>query len=366
MNPLSLRPYILFLLLTCLCNVQAVESNSDNKVFHIAVLYWSMDIPGQVAMREGVEFASKMINERAKLNDLVPVKLYPFVAGNGEDGIEKQIEQMDRVLEQHKMDLIIVQPTDNAALAKGLIKANAMNIPVVAYDQYISGGKLASFITSDNYQAGYLDGEYIASKFENDYAIKLILVEYPYVSSTVERVDGFIDALADNQQLYKVLNSYQAVTPLSGEKVAKQILKDFPETNSIDVVFTVNDGGGLNVVKGLSEAGRNNIMVATIDGDPQAIKNITEGKLTVINSAQFCKPLGEETMYTAYDLLNGKKIAEYKLIPVFPVTKETISSYPGWSGPIPQKFKKQWSSKVPFWNGKINASKNRSLPLGTL
>ncbi len=46
-----------------------------------------------------------------------------------------------------KVDLIIVQPTDNAALAKPLIKANKQKNPVVAYEQYILGGKLHSFIT---------------------------------------------------------------------------------------------------------------------------------------------------------------------------------------------------------------------------
>jgi len=343
-----------FLLFPSLCIAQSIEKNTDRLTFHIAVLYWSMDIPGQVAMRDGIESATKIINEKASENKLPTIKLYPYIAGNGDEGIENQIRQFDHVIEQNKMDIIIVQPTDNAALAKGLLKANLNNIPVVAYDQYISEGKLTSFITSDNYQAGYLDGEYIASKFERAYLIKLILVEYPYVSSTVERVDGFIDALVDNHQAYKIINSYQAIEPLSGNKVGKQILHDFPEKNSIDVVFTVNDGGGLNVVNALSDAGRDEIMIATIDGDPLSLKNIMESRLTVIDSAQFCKPLGEEALYTAYDFLNGKEVKAHKLMPVFPVTKETLSKYPGWNGPIPQSFKKPWPSNTPLWSEQIH------------
>jgi len=357
MNVFSIVRYVTFYFLTlCFVNgVQAVEKS----VFDISVLYWSMDIPGQVVMRQGIEEAAKTINEKANKNNSAMIKLHSFVAGNGENGIEKQIAQFDRLVEQNEMDLIIVQPTDNAALAKSLFKANKKNIPVVAYDQYISGGQLASFITSDNYQAGYLDGEYIASKFDTAYQIKLILVEYPYVSSTVERVDGFIDALVENQQAYKIISTYQAVEPISGSKAAKKILADFPEKDSIDVVFTVNDGGGLNVVKGLNEAGRNEIMVATIDGDPLSLKNLSENRLTVINSAQFCQPLGEEALYTAYDILNGKKVKSHKLIPVFPVTKETLSLYPSWHGPIPNTFEKPWASKSPYWSGQINTAKNQ-------
>ncbi|BCG63974.1 MAG: ribose transport system substrate-binding protein [Methyloprofundus sp.] len=351
---------ISLLLFTSFSSIHAIEKQPSNLSLQIAVLYWSMDIPGQVAMRQGIEHAANVINEKAKKDNLTTIQLHPFVAGNGEAGIEKQIQQLDKIVAEQQMDLIIVQPTDNAALAKGLIKANQKNIPVVAYDQYISGGKLASYITSDNYQAGYLDGEYIASKFDNYYSIKLILVEYPYVSSTVERVDGFIDALADTQQNYTIINSYQAVTPESGSKAATQILHDFPKKHSIDVIFTVNDGGGLNVVKGLSNAGRDEIMVASIDGDPLSLKNITENRLTVINSAQFCMPLGEETLYTAYDILNGKKVAAYKLIPVFPVTQETIANYPSWNGPIPQNFTKQWPSKKPLWSGQVHSPNNKT------
>lgn len=360
-----IRFSVFFLLIIVFSNIQATEKD-DKRVFDIAVLYWSMDIPGQVAMREGIEDAKEIINIKALKNNLPTVRLHTYIAGNGEAGIEKQINQLDSLVDMQNVDLIIVQPTDNAALVKGLIKANQKNIPVVAYDQYIKGGKLASYITSDNYQAGYLNGEYIASKFDSSYVIKLVLVDYPYVTSTVDRVDGFIDGLSDNLQAYTVLRSYQAVEPMAGLRAAKQILQDFPDKHSIDVVFTVNDGGGLNIVKTLFEAGRDEIKVATIDGDPLSIQNILDNRLTVINSAQFCKPLGEESLYTAYDILNGKAVKSHKLIPVFPVTKETISLYPGWQGPIPVKFTKQWGSKQPVWKGQISSSKNADKKLHSL
>ncbi len=349
---------VFFLLFFPLSEIaQSIEkTDATRPPFQVAVLYWSMDIPGQVAMRRGLEQAADKINEQAIKKNLISVQLYPQVAGNGERGIERQIMQMEKIIEQQKFDLIIIQPTDNAALSKSLKKANQKNIPVVAYDQYIKGGHLASYITSDNYQAGYLGGEYIASKFENDYPLKLIIVEYPYVSSTVERVDGFIDGLSESKQAYRIIKSYQAVDPESGEKAAKQMLMDFPGHESIDVVFTVNDGGGLSIVSALIDAGRNEIMVATIDGDPASIENIRLNRLTVIDSAQFCYPIGEEAINTAYDILNGKAVSPYKRVPVFPVTKETLTLYPGWRGEIPSEFTKPWESSKPVWNGEITSS----------
>jgi ribose transport system substrate-binding protein len=324
--------------------------------FRIGVLYWSMNIPGQVAMRNGLESEVKSINKVVLKDGRPTVKLEIRVAGDGEAGIKNQIQQMRELIAMH-VDLIIVQPTDNAALAASLRAANKARIPVVAYDQYISGGILSAYRTSDNYQAGYLDGEYVSSLFPNGKEIRLILVEYPHVSSTVERVNGFLDALKEAGRRYKVLKSYSAVEPVSGRKAASDILRDFPKKGSIDVIFTVNDGGGLSVVDGLSNAGRNEIMVATIDGDPASIYNIRVGRLTVIDSAQFCGPLGAEAMKAAYALLIGHTTPFHALVPVFPVTRRTLDLYPGWQGPIPASFKKPWKSKLPKWQRNLSIVK---------
>lgn len=317
------------------------------KEFRVGVLYWSMNIPGQVAMRQGLEGEAERINKGAAVSGYT-IKLLPHVAGDGEVGIENQIRQMYGLLAK-KVDCIIIQPTDNAALVAPLRAANQAGIPVVAYDQYISGGRLAAYRTSDNYQAGYLDGEYISSKFPPAKEIRLILVEYPHVSSTVERVNGFLDALHAYGRRYKIMKSYFAVEPISGRKAGRDILHDFPESGSIDVIFTVNDGGGLSVVQALADAGRNEIMVATIDGDPASVENIRAGRLTAIDSAQFCGPLGAEAMKAAFALLTGKPSPYHALVPVFPITMETLGLYPGWLGPIPADFVKPWQSDAPMW-----------------
>ncbi len=328
----------------------------EAREFRIGVLYWSMNIAGQVAMRHGLEAEAKSINKTALKRGSPMVKLEIRVAGDGEAGIKNQIQQMHELIAM-PVDLIIVQPTDNAALTAPLRAANKARIPVVAYDQYISGGVLSAYRTSDNYQAGYLDGEYVTSRFPQNKEIRLVLVEYPHVSSTVERVNGFLDALKEAGRRYRVLKSYSAVEPVGGKKAAMDILRDFPKAGSIDVIFTVNDGGGLSVVKGLSDAGRNEIMIATIDGDPASIENIKAGRLTIIDSAQFCGPLGAEAMKAAYALLTGSIPPFHALVPVFPITRETLALYPGWQGPIPATFKKPWKSKRPQWQRNLNIVK---------
>lgn len=342
------------LLVSALLLGAAEPAIAGDAPWRVAVLYWSDTIPGQVAMRAGLERAAAAINGSGSPR----IDLLASVAGDGEAGIERQIGQMYEAVAQG-VDAIIVQPTDNAALAGPLREANARRIPVIAYDQYISGGTLAAFVTSDNYQAGRLDGEYVASRFPDDHNIRVVMVDYPHVSSTVERVDGFIDALHASGQRFTVAATYQAVEPVAGQAAGRDILRDFPLPGSLDVVFTVNDGGGLAVVEVLAAAGRSEILVATIDGDPASLQNIAQGRLTRIDAAQFCGPLGGAAMDIAYDILQHKPVAPMTLIPVFPITAETQALYPGWGGPIPGDFTKPWPSPQPIWSGKAHAGSSR-------
>lgn len=320
--------------------------------WRIGVLYWSMNIAGQVAMRNGLEAQAHRINDTARRLGQPQLELLPMVAGDGTAGVERQVSQMLEMV-RRKPDVIVVQPTDNAALAGPLRAANQAGIPVVAYDQYISGGNLAAYITSDNHQAGYLGGEYLAAQFPDDKTIRLVLVEYPRVSSTVERLNGFLDALRDHRQAYKILKTYEAVEPVAGRRAGQQMLQDFSAKGSIDAVFAVNDGGGLSVVDVLADAGRSEIMVASIDGDPKSVDNVRKGRLTRIDAAQFCGPLGAQAIAAAYAIANGESVPRQALVSVFPITRETLDRYPGWDGPIPAQFTKPWQARNPVWRGDI-------------
>lgn len=279
--------------------------------WQVGVLYWSSTIQGQLAMRAGLEAEAARLRS---FGDGPGLELITRVAGDGPEGQKRQIDQM-RELIAARVDVIIVQPTDNAALSEALREANAAGIPVVAYDQYIEGGELAAYLTSDNRQAGELDAEYVANRFPDDRTLKLVLVEYPQVSSTVERLDGFLSTLSELNQPYEIARTYQAVEPVAGRRVGQEILRDFPERGSIDVVFTVNDGGGLAVVEALAAAGRHEVVVATIDGEPGNVENVRAGRLVAIDAAQFCGPLGAAAMRAAWGLLRAEPVPAHQLIP---------------------------------------------------
>lgn len=339
--------------LTCLLCYGAASAEPRK----IAVLYWSSNIEGQVAMRKGLEAEAARYNKKAIPED--KIELIPFVAGDGKDGVKNQIVQFGKAIKL-KPAAIIIQPTDNAALSRKLQEANRLKIPVVAFDQYIAEGDLAALVTSDNYQAGRLNAEYISSFYPNETSIRIVIFEYPKVSSTTDRLDGFFDTLRNQNQEFQVLKRYEAVEPVGGKKAALEFLRDYPEKGSVDVIFSVNDGGGLAIVKELMIAGRTEIRHATVDGDPESVKNILAKNITVIDSAQFCGEIGRQSFIATADLLDGRKVAKKILVPTFPVTLKTASMYTGWTGSIPPTFRKEWSPGRELWDNSIKRIPGRS------
>ena len=212
-----------------------ISTVSFAKTWKVAVLYWSMKIEGQVAMRKGFEEQIHQFNKENVRSDTI--ELISFVAGEGRKGIINQVQQMNQALAKNP-DAIVIQPTDNSALAEGLQAANAKKIPVIAYDQYIVNGKLTAFLTSANYHGGRDNGDYLNSLFKADQAVRIAVFEYPAVSSTTERVDGFFDSLRSHGRKFEVVGRYQAVDPDSGKDAVKKFLKDFPSKGSVDAILT--------------------------------------------------------------------------------------------------------------------------------
>ncbi|MFM6929665.1 MAG: substrate-binding domain-containing protein, partial [Bdellovibrio sp.] len=203
---------------------------------------------------------------------------------------------------------------------------------VFTFDQFILHGKIASYVASDNYQAGWDNGTYIASLFPKNQELKIVIFEYPIVSAVISRVDGFFDALRNQNRKFVVVKRYIAVDPQTGKEQANRFLTDFPKKKSVDVIFSVNDGAGLQIVKMLWEKGRREITHASVDGDPESIENIKNKRLTVIDSAQFCGEMGRETARHLISYLNGQSAVEKKLIPTFPITENTLEEFHGWMG----------------------------------
>lgn len=73
-----------------LAAVLLVSTVSSAKTWKVAVLYWSMKIEGQVAMRKGFEEQVHQFNKENVKSD--SIELISFVAGEGRKGIVNQVQ----------------------------------------------------------------------------------------------------------------------------------------------------------------------------------------------------------------------------------------------------------------------------------
>lgn len=336
MRKVRLRSIIL---LVAAIAVAGTPAAARERPYSLGVVYWSMNIAGQVAMRQGLEREAARIN-RDPANR--PLRLHAAVAGDGEPAVERQRQAMYRFIGQ-RMDALILQPIDSAALSRPVKAANQAGIPVVAFDQYVLEGKLNCYVTSNNWLAGNLDGEYLVHRFRaRKGPVRLVLVEFPYVSSTIERVEGLREAFHAAGRAYEIVGRYEAVEPQSGRRAGKAIVRNHPP-GTIDAVFCVNDGGGVPVMEELTRAGRRDVVMATVDGDPRMVDVIRAGGIVGIDTAQFMGPLGAESLQWTYRMLRGEPVPREVRLTVFPITRQNLESYPGWEGPIPRVIPKPWA-----------------------
>ncbi|MDQ2647258.1 MAG: substrate-binding domain-containing protein, partial [Myxococcota bacterium] len=75
-----------------------------------------------------------------------------------EDDLKSQIELVQSFTAQ-RVSGIVLAPLNDKALVSSVDAAVAAQIPVVIFDSALAGGKIASFVATDNRAAGRLAGE---------------------------------------------------------------------------------------------------------------------------------------------------------------------------------------------------------------
>ncbi|HID22636.1 MAG TPA: sugar ABC transporter substrate-binding protein, partial [Planctomycetaceae bacterium] len=156
--------------------------------------------------------------------------------------IARQTAAIEDFLNQG-VDLILLNPVDSKAIVRAVELANERGVPVICVDVKAEGGKLATFIASDNEKLGMLTGEYIAKRLGGKG--KVAIIGHPFVSSGLHRQIG----------LKKVLAKYPAIEivaeqPCQGDRtkaneVAENILLAHPD---VDAIWAINDPSALGAM----------------------------------------------------------------------------------------------------------------------
>lgn len=229
---------------------------------------------------------------------------------DAQDSVSTQISDIEDLV-QRGVDVLIVNPTDSAAVVPAVMGANGAGIPVIAVDRGVDGGMLAYFIASDNVAGGAAAGEYICDQLGGIGAV-VELEGIPGVSATNERGQGFNDYMSENCADAEIVARQTAnFNRAEGLTVMENILTAQPE---IDAVFAHNDEMALGALQAIEASGRD-ILVVGFDATDDAVAAVDECRMGA-TVAQLPAQLGRQAVEAAADIASEGAPAETENIAV--------------------------------------------------
>ena len=282
----------------------------------VAVTVGDLGNPFFVQIAHGAEAAAKKINPSVK-----------FQSESSNYDVNNQTNQIDNFIASGA-NLILLNAADSKGIAPAVVRAKAAGVTVVAVDVGAEGGVDAT-VTSNNKQAGQLDGKFVADRLKGKGQI--VIVNGPPVTAVTDRVAGFLEEVKKSPDI-KILSQDQNAggSRDGGLRVMTDLLTAFPK---IDAVFAINDPTAIGCDLAAKQAQRKDFFIVGVDGAPDVVPSLKDpDSLIMASAAQDPYTMAGKAVEIGYDIMNGKKPAqELTLIPVDLITKDNVAQYKGWT-----------------------------------
>lgn len=282
-------------------------AHADGEV--IAVFTKNQTNPYFQSVRVGADKAAAAMG--AKTQHYVPTKA---------DSIPEQLSQVEDVIAK-KPNAVVFIPVDYRAMAPGVEKMNAANIPIVNITDRTPSGKIVSFVGNDDYKIGYETAKKLLEALNGKGNI-IIMEGVKGSISSADRVRGFNEAVKENKGI-KVLTSqpgnYQRLTAL---QVMENLIQTYPQ---IDGVLAANDSMAIGVIEAMEGANKKTLVVG-LNGTQEAVEAIKKGTLLASGSADPFLQGCVGTMIAIRSLRGMPVFPEKYLTPVV-ITKDNYQPY---------------------------------------
>ena len=220
---------------------------------------------------------------------------------DAQDDASKQASDVEDLIQQ-KVDMIMINPVDSAAVASAVESANSAGIPVITVDRSSEGGEVVAHIASDNKAGGKLAGEYLLTLVEKGAKVA-VLEGIAGSSAAIDRGEGFNEAVKGSVEI--VASQTANFDRSEGLTVMENILQANPD---IEAVFAQNDEMALGALEAIDASGKD-IIVIGFDATDDAVKKVEAGEMAA-TVAQQPSLIGEKAIEAAVNHLEGKEIEE--------------------------------------------------------
>lgn len=207
-------------------------------------------------------------------------------------------------------DGVVVVPNNSAGMASGLrqLQAQYPKTTFVAMDQTVPGWTGASTVRSDDRNVGREAASWLLQQF-NEHKLAspevAIFKTPPGSLSQDERTQGFLAGIKGSPlTVVKTVQSSDA----SNATALKNMLDVLTAHPQLGGVFSATDDFGLGVAQALVKANKLGVADVSVDADPNAVRDIIDGKGMNADIGQDFKQMGYLAVRTLADALDGKSV----------------------------------------------------------
>ena len=199
-------------------------------------------------------------------------------------------------------------------------EAKDAGIPVINVDTAVDASdKVVSIIASDNYKAGVECAKDMMSKL--DEGSKIEVMDQPSGTACVQREQGFLDTVGDYFEIVSTTDTEgdTAKTMTAAEDV-------LTADDDLAAFFCINDMGALGCVQAAQAAGKDDILIYGVDGNPDFMGYVADGSATA-SAAQQPSVIGQKALDAAIDTLEGKEVEHDQTVDVVLINKDNIADF---------------------------------------
>ncbi|MBL3698791.1 sugar ABC transporter substrate-binding protein [Leucobacter luti] len=223
-----------------------------------------------------------------------------YVDANGD--VTKQNNDIEDLITRG-VDVLLVNPVDPQGIAPSIASAKAAGIPVVTVDRSAEG--TIAHVGRDNVAMGKLVGEAVRETL-GDAGGKIIEIQGDAGGTVaMDRSEGFHQAFEGDDSVNIVMGPYAEYIRANAVTAMQDLLQSNPD---VKVVYAHNDDMALGALQVLRESGRDDVLVAGVDGLMEAVDAIASGKQYIATSLNDPISLGSTAAGVALAAAAGEDV----------------------------------------------------------
>lgn len=228
-----------------------------------------------------------------------------YEAGKYDGDNATQTSQIDDLITRGAKAIVLI-PNLSSGIVPAVKRATAKGIAVIALDTATDpASAVTSFIATDNYQAGILNGLWARKAFAGKTPVIALLEGTPGSSVNTDRMNGFLNGFGLNTKQFVVSDLITNGDQAKGQTAMENALTKNP---NINLVWTINEPAALGAATAVKARGlHGKITIVSMDGGCRGIRGVQSGLIST-DVMQFPRQMAKLGVDDAVQAAQGKKI----------------------------------------------------------